>query len=117
MGRAGGRLEVVHVSSGAKVAALTDAKAPTKHGDRWVGIEMPRWAPDRAVGWYTTGRGIVCTIGDNSDYMDLQEAATTTTTATAAVVKEFALPVSPIGAFRLHPSAPQAGKDTFLFNS
>lgn len=104
MGRAGGRVEAINVSTGVKVGSVVDAKAPTKLGDKWVGVETAAWAPNRAVGWYTTGRGVVCSFGDDENDVDSK-----TVVHNGSVVKEFALTTAPIGAFRLHPTAPQAG--------
>ncbi|ELR24823.1 WD repeatcontaining protein 74, putative [Acanthamoeba castellanii str. Neff] len=103
VGRAGGRVEAINVSTGVKVGSVVDPKAPTKLGDKWVGVETAAWAPNRAVGWYTTGRGVVCSFGDDENDVDSK-----TVVHNGSVVKEFALTTAPIGAFRLHPTAPQA---------
>jgi len=97
------------VASGVKVVSLTDAKAPTKHGGHWAGVEVPRWASDRAVGWYSTGRGIVCRLGDDDD-----GASVNGSSSGASLVQEFTLPAAPIEAFRLHPTLPQAGNTSNL---
>ena len=101
------------MASGVKVASMTDAKAPTKLADKWVGVDVAPWAPNRAVGWYTTGRGVVCSFGDddNGDGINVDSK----TAVTGSVVQEFALTTAPIGAFRLHPSDPQAGESIYLF--
>ncbi len=110
VGRAGGRVEAINVSTGVKVGSVVDAKAPTKLGDKWVGVETAAWAPNRAVGWYTTGRGVVCSFGDDENDVDSK-----TVVHNGSVVKEFALTTAPIGAFRLHPTAPQAGTPARLY--
>jgi len=110
VGRAGGRVEAINVSTGVKVGSVVDAKAPTKLGDKWVGVETAAWAPNRAVGWYTTGRGVVCSFGDDENDVDSK-----TVVHNGSVVKEFALTTAPIGAFRLHPTAPQAGTPSRLY--
>jgi hypothetical protein len=97
-------VEAVNVSTGVKVGSVLDAQAPTKPDDKWVGVESASWAPNRAVGWYTTGRGVVCSFGNDENDVDSK-----TVVHNGSVVQEFALTTTPIGAFRLNPAAPQAG--------